>query len=319
VRHPAVILAILSLALEPTSARALDPSQTDFLQGTLSKPSIFNGQPNLWDQSELARFTVGVGSVDKIHCTGTLIAKNVVLTAGHCVLQPGAHIFGRPWSEKNLKVHFLRYERAGDPAISHEIRSLSRIAIHPIWKSFGTGARGSDPPPPLLHLRPGRMAEIYERNSGFLAYDLAILVLERNAPEGFAIASLPRGKSAPVFRPQCRYFISGFGTDTQMTAEETGDIRMSRFGSVDHRNLANGPYGVRLRGRVNVCHGDSGGPLLEICPERVSVLAVASHLDPVAGDSSCEERNPVSVHPYLWSSLEWLLEQLTKVRYELGA
>ncbi|WII72454.1 trypsin-like serine protease [Bdellovibrio sp. 22V] len=135
--------ALLATACAPTSS-------VDSITTSEAQNSIVGGD-KVQSSSLIGRSTVGIYEPNIGYiCSGTLIAKNLVLTAGHCV-DPKA---------KNLVVMFAPEMRK---AAKEQIRAVTNAIVHPDYST-----------------------EIREKDM----YDIAILRFEGEAPAGFQVAPM---------------------------------------------------------------------------------------------------------------------------------
>ena len=97
------ILALAANAFAGTIAQAEDASPSvDYHYGEIADPS-------LWPTSAVGAITVLLSSVHRATCTGTLVARNLVLTAAHC-------LFNSKELVKPGNVRFLAGLNKGVPA-----------------------------------------------------------------------------------------------------------------------------------------------------------------------------------------------------------
>jgi hypothetical protein len=299
-------MLFLALIFSLTSLAQPSSWEIDRLQNLFQDPSIFGGSAND-PASPMTQYTVGIGTADSILCTGTLIAKNMVLTAGHCLLSPAQHLLGPGPSKAELRAHFFFYVKNKDKWERRHFQSpVTGVATHPIWQQFvGRKKLGND----SLQSPAFGVWQKYQQEAQLFAYDLAIVSLHFDAPFGFRIAKLP--KTETQIDPACQYLVSGFGEDSTTTAQERKSF-VSKFGRVGIPNLRVEEWGIRLKGNPSVCHGDSGGPLLAVCGADVTVIGIASHRDPTKGSADCEDPKSTSIHANVYRSLEWIVNQLRK-------
>lgn len=195
--------------------------------------------PNQW------RWMVAVTNPDIVDraglCGGTLVARDWVMTAAHCVYDSDNSRFV---DASRLRVRVGSHRRTS----GGEVIRVSRIHAHPSYDSVED------------------------------VYDVALLKLAASAPENLGVAAFPdlatHNRIAPlgtratalgwgvagVITPSCRADPSGAGCPTlsDFLREVDLPLRSSPCGSVDSRAefCAGGEAGK------DTCNSDSGGPLL---------------------------------------------------------
>lgn len=200
--------------------------------------SLANASLRIFGGSEVApgsnieKSTVGLGSIPlhgkgtALTCSGTLIDKDLVLTAAHCV-----HNAVHPQIPK--KIIFGVKAEVFPQAI------LSAVAI----KRHESYIHGVDTP---------------ENNRN----DLALILLETSSPEGFVPAVLPPHDHYPVPSPVS---VAGFGASFDHFDDKLwhyGVLKSTQL-SVERVEYENKLVYFEQSQNTGACYGDSGGPLYE--------------------------------------------------------
>lgn len=196
------------------------------------------------------------------HCSGALIAPNLVLTARHCV---------------------MRIARATDDVIVcgdtpfGETYAAGRLIVSPSTE-FSDGVNDVD------YLR-GRSVHVAPGGEDFCGYDLALIVLEDSFDETRATPLVPRVDERARVRET--FSAAGYGL-TGVSSSSPSGTRMR----TDERSVscsgdsclgAGMPLSTDLEWLsrdANICRGDSGGPALD---QFDRVIGVASR-----GPASCD-------------------------------
>lgn len=157
------------------------------------------------------------------NCTGVLIERNLVLTAGHCLSELGG---------PSLVVAQF-FDRGNRIARTVQVAAG---ALHP---EYAGRASAEDPRPELL------------------GADLAILKLADPAPSDRRPIALAR---RPLDAARSRSVLLGAGLHTAADENSSGQLRVS---GVEAEVVTAGPTAVALGvSRGAVCRGDSGGPVV---------------------------------------------------------
>ncbi|GLK76951.1 hypothetical protein GCM10008171_22050 [Methylopila jiangsuensis] len=157
------------------------------------------------------------------NCTGVLIERSLVLTAGHCLADLGG--------PSVVVAQFFD----GPDSIAHTIQ-VTAGAMHP---DFGGRGDADNPRPELL------------------GADLAILRLARPAPKDRRPIPIAR---QPLKAIETRSVLAGAGLRTPSDESSSGQLRLA---AVKAEVVTDGPTAVAFGTTGGaVCRGDSGGPVM---------------------------------------------------------
>lgn len=193
-------------------------------------------------------------------CTGTLIAKNIVLSAAHC--------FADASESLGVSVEeFARYVRVGfgltvasnisDPNV--EFHKLKAVKIHPEYTANSVDTATSKP-----------------------MDDLSLIKFEGNAPATARTAKLVEDSS--ILKKGTKIILAGFGL---VDAFNQTMAKRLMYTTVNIFNPAITPaqFTYVVKGGRSACSGDSGGPAyLPSKNGEINLVGVTSW-----GDNYCEE------------------------------
>lgn len=215
--------------------------------------SIVNGSPvKLSDP--VAGSTVAIATVDgAAFCTGTLIATDRVLTAGHCIEGIGKRPFGVVFG----------LDASGEVNTEEKTTMISatKSVTHPKFEmpeadSTDVGGYG---------------------DRAF--YDLALVKLDRPAPAGYK--AVPLAKKLEKISQGESLILVGFG-ETMNDDQPYGILR--KVETTFERSLHGDLEFEITPGDRNSCHGDSGGPAFIERNGKIQLLGVVSR-----GDADCKQ------------------------------
>lgn len=257
--------------------------------GEWDGPGVIQGQ-KLTSKGRLSQSVVFLihqlskGSESASLCTGTLISRDIVLTAAHCV----------DGGLESTRAERLAVIFGNDPLCSmskkdtSKIRKAEKIILHPDWSSNNTGG-----------------------------VDLALVKLSSDAP--WENRAMDVALDLPSLDDDRDVFGAGFGRTTDYEADEGEQpylriARMKAQNRVPNQGIVNNPASRRLifnqKEGGSLCRGDSGGPAVVIEGGKAVVVGVASFVwDPTL--TTCKS---YVVHTSVAYYREWLMETYEKLR-----
>lgn len=222
----------------------------NYYAADVASQGIVGGEKVAADDA-ISKSTVGIGAVlQGVICTGTLISKNLVVTAAHCtstVSDPRRLVitFGNDISAKTLQV-----------------RKVLGGRVPAKWASL-------------------KVDQDKDWN------DIAVLRIDGEAPEGFAPAVLLANKA--VLKDDLDVTIAGFGM-TSMKPAKYSDLLLKAGVKMTNATFADTEILFeQTKDGKGACHGDSGGPAYITVKGRAVLIGVTSRSATEAGGMNCLE------------------------------
>ncbi|MBC7465080.1 MAG: trypsin-like serine protease [Bdellovibrio sp.] len=230
----------------------------------------------------------GKPNMSEAICTGSLIGKRTVLTAAHCLMDPGLTqviaIFNLNIDDASAQKTFIRGARATPN------------------ENFSPSGQG------------GSFVEGQPWN------DIAIVQLSSDAPADFQLTQLPTEQDLQVLKAGSDILLAGYGVTTPIVNQEktvkgkkvitpVADVSNTagilRFvttkvlvATKDNKEIEIDQFG----GTLGACHGDSGGPaFIKNAAGTFSIIGVTSRGTDMNGN--CDKQN---VYTNVYGQLDWI-------------
>ncbi len=215
------------------------------------------------------------------YCTGTLISKDVVLTAAHC---------------------FADFAAAIDTTVE-DIVKHSRVGF-----GVATAKSLQDRRVQFRKIKSVRLHQQYVVDSVNTAtttpmFDIALVKIDGVAPAGFKSAKLATQSS--VIRKGLPVTLVGFGLTDGLRG--TDAVQMMKVTvEVDNPRLSATQFSYKVINGKSACSGDSGGPAYVKLPGNdIAVVGVTSW-----GDRFCRQMGAYTSVPAMSN---WILSNLSKL------
>jgi V8-like Glu-specific endopeptidase len=238
-------LALLNACSPTTNNKASVQSEysSEGFQLGLAQSRIVNGEP-VADEDPVAKSTVALyladkeqtGSVRNI-CTGTLIAKNIVISAAHCFKDVAELFLKIPLDEliQRMRIGF------GTQIVKSE--SDSRVTFIKIKKV-------------ILH--PDYVSNMVKQAKRIPMPDLSLIQLESDAPDS-AIPTLLGLNMSNIIQKGTPLTLAGYGLtsgEEQTQAKQLMKVDVNIYNPA----LTSAQFSYNVVDEKTACMGDSGGP-----------------------------------------------------------
>ncbi len=227
-------------------------------------------------------------------CTGTLVARNVVMTAAHCVVMPGL---------QDVAVIFALSDKT---ATEENIILATSLAVH----SGYIGLKGATE----------------TVNDADIWNDIALIKLAKDAPADFKPAQLPALRSKVSLLKGHRLILSGYGITNAMVRREvkqpngsthvvelpsqgTGTLR--KVDQIVVTNVTADQKEITLDQRKlrGACHGDSGGPaFIKLKNGTLLQVGVTSR-----GTEKLGNCNQGAIYTGIIGQIQWIHEKVAQL------
>lgn len=254
---------------QPTSHFAIDPHA-----------AIVGGKETTED-NVIAKYVVLIyDTPSKSYCTGSLISKNVILTAAHCV-DKSSEVLTLAFGLQPLKGNYI-------------LRQSRKVILHPQYKKSNIND-------------PHDLALIGIQGFAPIGFQ-ALLLPEENFPliSGISFTASGYGR------------ISG-KKDLPENSQGAGKLRHVEL-KIDSLSSDEMHFFIDQKSRRGICHGDSGGPALMRYLGKDYVVGVASAISwstlPSSQTDVCAEKsiymNVKKFRPWIQESLRYLTDEFSK-------
>ncbi len=229
-------------------------------------------------------------------CSGTLVAENVVLTAGHCLIATGGF---------QLKGIFVLFGTEVDTVVKElqasnlaNVRRVEDVSLH---EGFTISPE-----------------------TKMLSNDLALMLLDSKAPAGFKVTKIATPEIFKALKAGSQLSLTGFGTESYSLDPKTKQPVSSGSGvlrNIDDRavlKISEDRTKIMLNQTDNkgACHGDSGGPAFITVGGQKYQVGVTSQGYWLEG--SDQKTNPLcnqlSIYTYLADRTEWIAKGIQELQ-----
>lgn len=250
--NSAAAVTLLLAFLASCAPESKNVSQVESQSNDTTSSNIIGGSLvdlNYQKQNGIVELSISIkdaatGMQGTATCTGSLIAKNIVLTAAHCLADPGI---------TSIAVVFTNDENKATQA---DVRFATDGAIHPDF------LKGVDP-------KAGPAASVWN--------DIALVKLSEDAPADFKLTRLPNSLTEINLIANSKVTLAGFGITNAVvrrivrdkrgvqkivTVPSVGSGILRKVDGILVKQVTADKKEILLdqTSQRGACHGDSGGP-----------------------------------------------------------
>lgn len=261
----AASFALLSACSPNNNQQDVQTSNSEKVSLNQSQSSIVNGEAVI-EEDPIAKSTVAIYLTDTAQpgelrnfCTGTLIAKNIILTAAHCMKDladmlriPSEELIARSRIAFGTQV----VTQESDTRVS--FGTIKQVLVHPDYTS-GMVRNAKRVPMP----------------------DLALILLEKDAPETAVPATIGLNLGH-LIKSGTPLTLAGYGV-TSGVQKTLATQLMKVDVTIGNPKLTAAQFSYDVINRKSACMGDSGGPAYVTTEDgTLAIIGVTSW-----GDRTC--------------------------------